>query len=80
MSMISPEMYVEEYKDMTYEELLPVRDELIEAIRSFEKNGDSDNGYQPSPKTIYQVHLEYLGKLCELIADKFRDMQWEEEE
>ena len=63
-------MYVEEYMNMSYEELLPVRDELIEAIRSFEKNGDSGGGFMPSPETIYQMHLEYLGKLCELIADK----------
>ena len=31
--MISPEMFVEMYKDKKYKELLPIRDELIQAIR-----------------------------------------------
>ncbi len=77
MSMISPGAFVNEYKDMSYEELLPVRDELIEDIREFEKSGGGPSNICPSPSTVYQVHLEYLGKLCELIADKFRDRQWE---
>ena len=77
MSMVSPDYFVEEYKDMTYEELLPVRDELIEDIREFEKKGPGVGGMQPSPNTMYQVRLEYLGKLCELIASKFQDLQWQ---
>ena len=77
MSMISPETYVAQCEGMSYEELLSIRDELMQSIWRFEKNDESNNEYQPSPKTIYQVHLEYLGKLCELIADKYRDMQWQ---
>ena len=77
MSMISPETYAEQYKDMSYEELLPVRDELIQDIWKFEKSEDKGGDYLPSPKTIYQVYLEYLGKLCELITDKYRDLQWQ---
>ena len=77
MSMISPEAFVDEYRDMPYEELLPVRDELIEDIKDFEVHGGGDTGMHPSPDVIYQVNLEYLGKLCALIADKYRDMQWE---
>ncbi len=77
MSMISPEAYVDEYKDMSYEELLPIRDELIEDIKDFEKHGGGDTEIHPSPDVMYQVNLEYLGKLCELIADKYRDKQWE---
>ncbi len=74
MTMISPEMFIEEYENMSYEELLSVRDELIEGIRSLEKSGDNENYPE---NTRYQVELEYLGKLCELIAEKFRDMQWD---
>ncbi len=74
MTMISPEMFIEEYENMSYEELLPARDELIEDIRGLEKSGDNDN-YPGNTK--YQVELEYLGKLCELIAEKFNDKQWE---
>lgn len=74
MTMISPEMFIEEYENKSYEELLPVRDELIEGIRSLEKSGDS-NTYPGN--TRYQFELKYLGKLCELIAEKFNDKQWE---
>ena len=77
MSMISPETYADQYKDMSYEELLPIRDDLIRDIWNFEKSEDTGGSIQPSPKTIYQVYLEYLGKLCELIADKYRDLQWQ---
>ena len=77
MSMISPKMFAEQYKDMSYDELLPVRDDLIQDIWKFEKSEDSGGDILPSPQTIYQVYLEYLGKLCELIADKYRDMQWQ---
>lgn len=31
----------------------------------------------PSPDVRYQMHLEYLGKLCELIAEKYREKLWE---
>jgi len=47
--------------------------ELVEEIRAFE-----DHTYNPelemihpSPEVVYQCNLEYLGKLCELIAEKY---------
>ncbi len=80
MSMLSPNAFVDEYRDMPYEELLPIRDELIEEIRDFEKHGGGDTGICPSPDVIYQVNLEYLAKLCELIAEKYRDKLWDQEE
>lgn len=73
MTMISPEMFAEEYENMSYEELLPVRDDLIEDIRSLEKSGENNN--YPG-NTQYQVELGYLGKLCELIAEKYRFIFW----
>lgn len=77
--MIAPETYAEQYKDLPYEELLPIRDELIDGIRAFEKEGLAGDGIimAPSPDVRYQMHLEYLGKLCELIAEKYRDKLWE---
>lgn len=74
MSMVSPDYFVEQYKDRSYEELLPVRDELIDEIRELEKRNDVW-GYPNNTK--YQEDLEYLGKLCELVAEKFNDMLWE---
>ena len=71
--MISPDGYIEGYKNKPYKELLTVRDKLLEEIRAFE-----DHTYNPelemihpSPEVVYQCNLEYLGKLCELIAEKY---------
>ena len=75
--MISPDAFILDYKDMSYEELLPVRDELIDNIRNFEINGSKGDNIYPSSSTRYQVTLEYLGMLCELIAEKYRDLQWQ---
>lgn len=72
--MISPDGFIDEYRDKKYEELLPVRDELIEEIRAFE-NDTERNGKEwmihPSPEVRYQCNLEYLGKICELISEKY---------
>lgn len=81
--MISPEMFVELHKDKNYKELLPVRDELIESIREFEANAydPKENCMHPSPEVMYQCHLEYLGKLCVLIAEKYnKEYIWGDEE
>ena len=71
--MISPVAFTEMYKDSNYKELLKIRDELIESIKGFEQNPDQDNGIMPSPQTIYQCNLEYLGELCKMIAEKFNE-------
>ncbi|MCR5603003.1 MAG: hypothetical protein K6G27_04795 [Lachnospiraceae bacterium] len=73
--MISPDAFILDYRDMSYEDLLPVRDELIDNIRDFEIKGSKGDNIYPSLSTRYQVTLEYLGKLCELIAEKYRDLQ-----
>ena len=81
--MISPDMFVELHKDKKYKELLPVRDELINSIREFEtKTYDPEmDTICPSPEVIYQCNLEYLGKLCDLIAEKYnKEYVWGEEE
>ena len=39
--MISPEMFVELHKDKKYKDLLPVRDELINAIRAFDETNEN---------------------------------------
>ncbi len=71
--MISPEMFIEEYKNKSYAELLPIRDELLEEIRAFENRtyNSEMNMVHPSPEVVYQCNLEYMGKLCELIAEKY---------
>ncbi len=71
--MISPDMFVELYKDKKYEDLLIIRDELFNDIRAFETktyDPEMDNTC-PLPEVIYQCNLEYLGKLCGLISEKY---------
>lgn len=74
MSMISPQSFIEyECKGKTYKELLEIRDRLLEEICAFE-NGDIDPEdifVYPSPETVYQMDLEYLGELCRLISDRY---------
>ena len=71
--MIKPEDFIEGYKNKSYKSLLSVRDELLAEIRAFENKtnysviGMSD----PSPELVYHYHLMYLGKLCELISEKY---------
>ena len=74
--MISPEEFIEEYKNKTYTDLVLVRDGLITDILHFEKNRNilvKEQTVLPSPETIYQMNLSYLAKLFELIADKYGD-------
>lgn len=77
MSMISPELFAEQYNDKTYAELLEVRDELIDDIKEFEatpSNAESDFVIIcPSPEVVYQMNLEYLSKICMLISQKIRE-------
>ena len=78
MSMISPEVFVEQYADKTYEELIKVRNELINSIKKFEatpQNEDPDFIICPGPDVVYQMHLEYLSAICKLIIKKFREQQ-----
>ena len=81
--MISPEMFVAEYQDKKYKDLIPVRDELIKDIREFETQtyDPKMNAICPSPDVMYQMHLQYVGKLCELISEKYnKEYIWGEED
>ena len=74
--MVSPQTFIDfECKDKSYKELLKMRDRLIRQIRAFEKGKISEKEYLilPSPKTRYQMNLEYLGELCKLISEKYNE-------
>jgi hypothetical protein len=81
--MISPEGYIEMLEDKSYSGLLKKRDSLIRDIRKFEndRNRLSDEYYiHPSPEVCYQMNLQYLGKLCELILAVYnREYVWGDE-
>lgn len=82
--MISPESFIEEHKNKSYKELLAVWDELMSEIIAFEKDTDrlgEEWMIMPSLEVRYQCNLEYLGRLCQLIADKYnREYVWGEED
>ena len=78
--MISPEGFIEEYKDNSYEELLLVRDDLISSMKDFEapdKKGDQPL-ICPSPDVVYKCNLLYLSKLCKLIYQKYEEITWDD--
>ena len=71
--MISPEVYIEEQKNKSYEELLAERDRLISDIKQFEGGEKNEQVTEPSPDVVYQCNLKYLAKICELIAEKYNE-------
>ncbi|MCR4880785.1 MAG: hypothetical protein K6A44_02385 [bacterium] len=83
--MISPQAYVDELENETYEKLIKERDKLIRDVRYFEKhreeimNNDTER-ICPSPDVVYQMNLEYLGALCMQISKKFNEKYEQEDE
>ncbi len=71
--MISPEVFISMQMDKSYEELIEVRDEMMEDIKDFEEYPDQTCLISPSPEVVYQMNLKYLAKLCELIAEKYNE-------
>ena len=62
--MISPEMYVEEHKNDSFEKLIKERDELIKIIKELEEIIFDENmddpvwQFHPGPDVRYQMNLE----------------------
>ncbi len=78
MSMISPETYISELKDKSYEELIKERNTLMRDIKYFEKHRkelthDENIVCHPTPETQYYWHLHYLVELIKLIIDKYEE-------
>ncbi len=80
--MISPDWYIEEQKDKKYKDLLKEKEKLLKEIKAFEDDKIPESEYMidPSPEVRYQCNLKYLGKLCELISDKYnKEVVWGKE-
>lgn len=77
--MLSPDAFTDHLQDAPYLELIRKRDQLIQAICSFEKDelaGDrSDPAWNtcPMPDVKYQMNLEYLAALCTLMREKYNE-------
>jgi hypothetical protein len=76
--MISPEGYVDDLKNETYEKILKERDKIIREIRYFEKHREEIMNSEEccisvSPDMVYQWNLECLSLLCTLVSNKFEE-------
>ena len=76
--IISPEIFAEMQREKKYKELLEVRDELLRSVKSFEEdlfkgNIELFHVIEPDPELVYQFNMEYLGKVCELISEKYNE-------
>ena len=71
--MISPQLFLSEHETDSYEQLITLRDELIEEIRAFEKQQIPESQWmvRHSPEVYYQMNLQYLSVLCNYIADRY---------
>ena len=83
--MISPQAYVDEFKNEPFEKLIKERERLYKDIEKIEKDAfDSERKSDawnicPGPDVQYQMHLEYLAELCNFIAEKYRtEVVWGE--
>lgn len=65
--MESAEMFI----DKSYKELLAIRKKLLEDIYAYETCVPVLDGYKTSEQNAYLCNLESLGKVCELIWEKF---------
>ena len=75
--MMSPEMYAEEHRNDSFEELIEIRDDLVEELKTLEKvvydkeQKDKARDICPGPDVQYQMTLEYLAKLCMVLHVKY---------
>jgi hypothetical protein len=82
--MISPETYIMDHENDSFEELIKERDYLAKEIKKLEKivysdeKKDSSWLVKPGPDVRYQMYLEYLAKLCKFISTKYNEeIVWE---
>lgn len=77
--MLCPEGYIAALKDASFEELIREKDLLFESIKELETvayEKDRSNAawdIHPGPDVRYQMNLEYLSAVCQLIKEKYND-------
>ena len=77
--MISPEMYAEQFKEASYQEMIKERDSLIRYIRKYEKlekAGDrsgEDWMIHPQPVVCYHLFMAYLAALLLFMSNKYNE-------
>lgn len=80
--MISPEVFLSQYENASYLELLKLKNELVQCITEFEQDYDMEEpGWEekPGPDVHYQWNLEVLGKVAPMLKEAFnREYEWGE--
>ena len=75
--MIAPSIYKDGLETKSYPDLMKERDRLIAFMHQFEAEeikGDRSNPAwqcRPSPDVQYQVYLEYLADLCQVMHERY---------
>lgn len=77
----SPDLFIEEHENDSYEELVKLKNELIREIDEFERtyHKSDDVIFSPSPETYYQWNISVLEKLLPLLKESYR-RKYEEDE
>ncbi len=85
--MISPEVFIDEHKNDTFEQLITEKDSLVIEIKKLEKivfdpeKKSEEWNVCPGPDVRFQMNLEYLAELCSFLKEKFnKEIVWGEDE
>lgn len=85
--MISPEVFIDEHKNDTFEQLITEKDSLVLEIKKLEKivfdpeKKSEEWNVCPEPDVRFQMNLEYLAELCSFLKEKFnKEIVWGEDE
>jgi len=74
--MVSPQGFLEGYKNASYFELIKLKDELVESITEFETDYDMNSAGErihPDPSVRYQWNLEVLSGIALMLKEAFNN-------
>jgi hypothetical protein len=81
MSMMAPEVFIDELDGMTYQQMMATREGLVRELRRLEgefSNSDAGAGTaasrsDPSPTLVYRMDLIYLSELLQLMEVRVQE-------
>ncbi len=81
MSMMEPEVFIDELDGMTYQQMMATREGLVRELRRLEgefSNSDAGAGAvasrtDPSPALVYRMDLIYLSELLQLMEVRVQE-------
>lgn len=72
-------MYVEKFKNVSYQEMMKERERLIRYIQNFEKlekveyRSAEEWTERPNPVVRYQLYMDYLAALLNVMRNKYNE-------